>query len=464
MHWKEMQPALPYTLFMRHTPTPEQLQTIQLLYQPLIGIGAAGLYTMLAAEIALQPRRQTEGIHQYWMTQTGSGLDTLFEERKKLEGLGLLKVYEPQEQSRLLYELKAPLSPHAFFDDEMLSVFLYNRLGSKERYRQLRGLFAGSSEDTAGMKEKTRTFVDVFTSVHPSEVESRSDEMKEITAASIPLVGPAASASMDLGSSSTASDALALLPPFIEQKDLQRPGQLEQLEATAFLYGFDAEELASLIQDAMLHEDTLDTEKLRVAAKRRYRLKEEGQPPMLGMRKQPPQLRTVEQPKSKEEEQIQYFETTSPVEYLHYLHDGAKIYEGDVQILESLIHEYKLSPGVVNVLIDYLFMTNNGNLVKNLAFKIANHWKRQGVETVPGAMRLAKEEHTKRAQSKQKQAPKKQEEPLPKWMKQQAEAAEPNSSPAQKTGDGLSDTEKAQADAEEEKFLQQLRKKRHQKG
>jgi len=185
--------------------------------------------------------------------------------------------------------------------------------------------------------------------------------------------------------------------------------------------------MANVIQDAMLHAEKLDLDHLRTQAKRRYRMNEKDEPPRLGLRKQPDELKSSKKtPETNEEKLIHYFETTAPIEYLEELSDGAKIYEGDMDIIERLIFEYKLSPGVVNVLLDYIFMVNNQKLSKALAFKIAGHWTRKKISTVKEAMDLAKEENQKSQefQTKSEQTYKKnrpysgavKKEPLPKWM------------------------------------------------
>ena len=67
-----------------------------------------------------------------------------------------------------------------------------------------------------------------------------------------------------------------------------------------------------------------------------------------------------------------------------------------MKILESLLIDLKLNPGVVNVLIDYTLKTNNNKLVKNYIETIAGQWKRSGVETAEEAMNLAEKEHKKK--------------------------------------------------------------------
>ena len=72
-----------------------------------------------------------------------------------------------------------------------------------------------------------------------------------------------------------------------------------------------------------------------------------------------------------------------------------KIEEYILKLAEDLVCVYKLQPGVVNVLIDYILKTNNNKLTRGLAETIAGQWQRQKIETVDEAMRLAEKEHKK---------------------------------------------------------------------
>lgn len=72
---------------------------------------------------------------------------------------------------------------------------------------------------------------------------------------------------------------------------------------------------------------------------------------------------------------------------------GGKIAEADLNLIEGLLIDYQLPSGVVNVLIEYIMLTNEYKLPKNLTEKIAGHWKRLKIKTVNEAQNVAKKEH-----------------------------------------------------------------------
>ena len=69
----------------------------------------------------------------------------------------------------------------------------------------------------------------------------------------------------------------------------------------------------------------------------------------------------------------------------------------DLKLVEDLLIDYKLKPGVVNVLIDYVLNVNEKKLTRGLVEMLAGEWQRLGIETVEDAMKVAEKEHKKRS-------------------------------------------------------------------
>lgn len=121
----------------------------------------------------------------------------------------------------------------------------------------------------------------------------------------------------------------------------------------------------------------------------------------------------------------------------------------DAKIVESLIVDHQLLPGVANVLIDFILWSQDMKLAKALIDKIAAHWSRKKVKTVKEAMQLAVQEQKKASEqpkkqstfnksTRQKQQPKRDK--LPKWLlaekeKQKVESQE-TKAPVQQTQNG----------------------------
>ena len=104
----------------------------------------------------------------------------------------------------------------------------------------------------------------------------------------------------------------------------------------------------------------------------------------------------------------------------------------DKKLIESLMIEQKMSPGVINVLIDYVLKVNNKKLNKDYIETIVGQWKRLKVETVTDAMEVCKKEHKRFKKTVFKQEEKqvtksiKDLENLPLWFDQKIEKKEDN--------------------------------------
>jgi replication initiation and membrane attachment protein len=127
------------------------------------------------------------------------------------------------------------------------------------------------------------------------------------------------------------------------------------------------------------------------------------------------------EPTTKEEQLIKQLETISPRQLLIDISGGAEPSMSDLQLIEDIMFQQKLLPGVVNVLIYYVMLRTDMKLSKAYVEKIASHWARKKVRTVKEAMELAKREAKKYqswANEKEKKVNKKviRKEMLPDWL------------------------------------------------
>ena len=85
--------------------------------------------------------------------------------------------------------------------------------------------------------------------------------------------------------------------------------------------------------------------------------------------------------------------------------------KNELNLLETLLIDYELNPGVVNVLIDYVLKINDNKLTKNFCTAIASQWKRSNIKTVEEAMEICKKEN----KTKKKITKTKIKENKPNW-------------------------------------------------
>ncbi|PTK36713.1 helicase DnaB, partial [Staphylococcus nepalensis] len=102
------------------------------------------------------------------------------EEMNRLEAIGLIKTYakHDENQSQFVYLLVDPPSPKTFFNDPMLSVYLYKEVEGK-RFHELRRYFESTQVDLSNYHEVTRNFTDVFKV--PNHALDKVDTTHQIT-------------------------------------------------------------------------------------------------------------------------------------------------------------------------------------------------------------------------------------------------------------------------------------------
>jgi replication initiation and membrane attachment protein len=475
-HWKELLPVDRFTVRTGHYITDIDRLTLTLLYQPLIGAVAHSFYVTLLAQLEKDQYWCGEQTHRQLMLLLGAPLEVIYEERKKLEGIGLLKTYKRKEgdgETTYLYELQPPMTPKQFFENDVLSVYLFNRLG-KTHYRQLRERFTLDKLEHEEYTELTYGFDEVFASLHHSEMVSnlksetgnalRINRQKQlISGEQQDFTFENRSFDFELFEKSLSS--------FIVPSEVLTAEVKTLIGRLAFVYRIEPLEMTSIFQQSLLHDDKLNVNEFRRKVQEWYKLEHGTEPPALGLQQHPVkyQLLQGKEPATDEERTIKFYETTPPLTLLEIRSDGAKVAAADVKIVESLIIDHQLLPGVVNVLIDFILWSQDMKLSKALIDKIAAHWARKKIKTVKEAMQLAVQEQKKSNQqgkkssssfnkqtSRQKQQPKRDK--LPKWL-----LAEKEKEKQALEGTKNEESKKDIANSTEKSFEEMLAERRREK-
>ncbi|GGE17582.1 replication initiation and membrane attachment protein [Marinithermofilum abyssi] len=385
------------------------------LYQPLIGAASAGLYMTLyhQADRALSSSAEVK-THLYLMNLLHLPLPDLLEARYRLEGVGLLHTYEMMEDGRRVYEyeLVPPLSPGQFFQSDVLSITLLNRLG-RDGYRALRKDLDTRTE--AGSREKgkevTKSFQEVYGSLSPVDMASVDDLEEEIgTAWQEGSYSPDVEGELPVFGQE--EDDLSMvrtrLEPLLE-KGAWTPEVEKQLREIRFLYQLDDWDLIRALQNPYVTQNgRIAVERLRSFVKSEYRMRF-GRPPVVVERKrlEKPSAAKVHASNSaasvaegngaagessKEEQHFRMLAQVSPLELLSRFQNGRQIPKADMELIEDLIHQYGLPHGVINVLLEYVLYSYDYKLPRPLVEKIAGHWARKNVQTVEQALEMARKE------------------------------------------------------------------------
>ncbi len=396
-HWQEILPIDRYVVNANGLLHDYDRKVLTFLYQPLIGSACFSLYMTLWAELEENRLWSNPTSHHSLMNFMDMGLNKIYQSRIKLEAIGLLKVYEKKtENSRsFIYELLPPLTPEQFFLDGMLNIYLYRKIG-KSQYLRLKRFFSEEkAESVEDYKEVTKEFQDVFTSSHVDSLtyNTETDEIANMN--DHDFIGRHDQTSIQIGNELFNFELLAagLNESLVPKKALTKKVK-NAISNLAFLYDIDVLQMKNIVISALTEDNDINIEELRKSARDWYQFQYNDRLPSLVDRTQPVIHQTQkDEPKTKEEENLRYVETTSPRQFLKDISGGAEPSKADLQIVEDVMFQQKLMPGVINVLLQYVMLKSDMKLTKSYVEKIASHWARKKIKTAKEAFELARSEH-----------------------------------------------------------------------
>ncbi|MFV0249444.1 MAG: replication initiation and membrane attachment family protein [Bacilli bacterium] len=362
-----------------------------MLYQPIIGQLGISMYFTLWSYLDKIELQSNECTHHHLMTNMRIKLNEILESRIKLEAIGLLKTYIKKGNiNSYIYEIFSPVSAAEFMSNPILNVALYNNVGTSE-FQKIVNYFKLPKINTKDFEEITSSFSDVFESSNISNFETLSSELRKKTNNKLELLSK-----IDL------EHVFTLIPTEIfDIKNLTKETK-DLIYKLAFIYNLDEDRISEIIRNSLNDKRLIDKKLLRSNFRNYYQFENSGKLPSLIYRNQPIYLRKPIGDNSNKAKIIYQFETTTPYDFLSSKYNGIKPSKSDLLLLENLMLEMNLKPGVVNVLIDYVLKINSNKLVKNFIETIARQWSISKVETVENAMKLAEKEYKSRKNYQEK--------------------------------------------------------------
>lgn len=371
------------------------------LYQPIIGSVAINLYFTLWSNLDSSQIISTVYTHHNLMASMRIKLDDILEAREKLEAIGLLKTYLKKGSiNNYIYELYSPLDPYDFFDNPILATILESNIGKRE-YKKTIEIFTIPNIDLKDYEDVSSTFSNTFEITDSLNVENVNDIRK------VKKVDLIVDEKISLNS------LLQLIPDDILNHKTITKDVKNLIYNLSFIYNFKEDELSELISNSVNEKKMIDKDLLRSNCHNYYSFEHSNSSPSMIYKKEPEYLRKQVSDTSRRSKQIYTFETTSPYDYLTGKNKGGTPTKSDLLLIENLMIDYELTPGVVNVLIDYVLRINDNKLTKNFVLKIASQWKRSNIKTVEEAMNICKKENKVKKQVKVKVTEKK-----PNWFDQ----------------------------------------------
>lgn len=413
---KTILPADTYTVINKTEIHDGDRRLISMLYQPIIGYAAVSLYFTLLDDLDKSELMSYDLTHHHLMATMQLKLDDIVVAREKLEAAGLLKTYfKSGNINHYVYLIYSPMAAHDFLTHPILNVVLYNNLGKKE-YERIVNYFKVPYINLRDYEDITSSFDQVFTSARGNVLEVNDIRKREVGK---PLLDKGIDFNMLISS----------IPNSMVHERCFSKEVKELINALSFTYQLDTLAMQGLVRDALNEKGFVDKNLLRKTCREYYQFEHAGDLPTVIYRKQPEFLKKPEGDNSKWAKMVYTFENLTPYQFLKAKYKGAEPTDRDKRLIESLLIDQKLNPGVVNVLISYVLKINHEQLKKSYVETIAGQWKRLNIETVEDAMRVAEKEHKKLkkvvTKSQTKTTSKNQKETsLPAWFDKNLENVE----------------------------------------
>lgn len=416
MKTRTILPADTYVVINKTVIDDGDRKLVSMLYQPIIGYSAVSLYFTLLDDLDKSEVMSGDLSHHHLMSLMQLKLDDIVMAREKLEACGLLKTYYKEGSvNQYVYLIYSPMSAHEFFNHPILNVVLYNNLG-KQEYDRIVNYFKLPRINLKDYEDITSSFDEVFTSCRGNffcvDEEIKKKEKNPLKISS--------NIDFDMLISSIPNS-------MVNDKCFSKENR-ELIDTLSFTYQLDTLAMQGLVRDSLNEKGMIDKNLLRKSCREYYQFEHQGELPTVIYRKQPEYLKKPLGDQSKWAKMVYTFENLTPYQFLKAKYKGAEPTDRDKRLIENLLLDQKLNPGVVNVLIAYVLKINHEQLKKSYVETIAGQWKRLNIETVEDAMKVCEKEHKKMKgllnKNKSKVTKEVKEAKLPAWFDKELDNVE----------------------------------------
>ena len=376
-------PADTYTVVNKTVIKDLDRKLITMLYQPIIGYSATSLYFTLIDDLDRNEVMSDNLTHHHLMSTMQLKLSEIIIARKKLEAVGLLKTYFKKDTvNNYVYLIYSPISASEFLNHPVLNIVLYNNLGKKE-YDRIVDYFKIPKVNLKDYEDITSSFNKVFSSVSGNVLIENENIKKENNN------------KIKIDDKIDTNLLISSIPSSMVSNRCFNDEVLELINSLAYTYDIDDITMQGLVRNSINEKGLIDKIELRKNVRNYYQFENDGRLPTFVYSKQPEYLKTPQGNTSKWAKMVYTFESVHPYDFLRSKYKNGEPSLRDLKIIENLLVDQKLTPGVVNVLIAYVLKVNDQKLSKNYIDTIAGQLNRLHVETVEEAMRALEKEHRK---------------------------------------------------------------------
>ena len=351
--------------------------SLTLLYQPIVGGNAISLYLTLWSYLNTYVSKECN--HQDLINSLQMKLEDIVEAREKLEALGLIRTYlKKGDINNYVFELYNPLTAYDFINNPILNTALKNNVSKKE-YQRIVGQYSLPKVDLKGYDDISCSFKDIFAFISYDSCKQEN-------------IRKASHLGLSFEPTINFNELLGMIPEeYLNYKSITKEMK-EKIYQLAFIYDLNNENMSNILENS-IQDRKINFSLLQDNCRNYYKFEHIGKIPTIVYNSQPISLRINSFDNTRRSKLIRQFETTNPYEYLTLKQGGSTPTINDLKIIEYLMLEQKLTPGVINVLIDYVLKINNNKLIKPFVEQVAAQWKRSNILTVSDAIDFAQSEY-----------------------------------------------------------------------
>lgn len=358
-----------------------ELFSLSVLYAPFLSSLATQLYCYLIAEanqsvVALP--------HERICTILNANIVDVENARGQLEEVLLLKTYYRQqnEVDYYIYQVVMPLLPKDFLKHDVFGR-MYAQAVGLQQYEITKQMCIHPDEQKENFVDVSKPFQNRFLASWNQQKEQEFHRVRP----SFEQTNEISDLQINFDYDAFLQDLSFLAVP----ASARSKQSLKVIGELATIYGIEPKRMGVLVSRCInLKDKTLDEQKLRSRC-----------------RSEKSAYVNPNTPKTKYD--------VAPVQFLKNIQNGVAVTAADTKLLEDLVRNMKLSPSVVNVLVEYVLNTYDMKLSRSVTEKIAASWVRLHIDSVEDALTLIQSQSVKKKTVKEK--------PLPQWYSEQQEVS-----------------------------------------
>lgn len=327
------------------------IESLMLLYQPLVGANAISVYLTLN-------KMTNHSDYSYLCLFMGLDIEVIEHSIIMLERYRLIKTYKNDEADTYIHVLLKPILPNEFLVHYVYGLELRKHIGN-HNFNQISEKYQSKHISKTKFKEITEKKIFNIKQFNEKDLEEVLKNKEE------EIVLPT-QFNFDL----FLKDATNLQFPHV----LRTKENLNLIAELALLYGISEERMQTLVYRSIdFKAQKFESDKLIYRVRREQIVVDDN---------------------------VNKYELPPPA-FLQLLQNGASVSTYNKKLLEKLVSEMLLSPPVVNRLIEYIMETQNNRLVKNYVLQVASTWKSYDIRSVEQANELIKKTSYKKTNIKQ---------------------------------------------------------------